>query len=385
MPRLLIIDSNVDPASPSMRGWIAAFEEIAPLFDEVEVWATQCSLADHPKVKWVPFKVVKPWVLQAFVFKREVRRRMSQRSVWPPEDTVVQVTGFYLLDADIRFIHFSNILFGEEMQKRPETLKPSWVRRLLLKGAVRDEWQVLKKGRTGNWWAVSRKLGQRLHQWDQSKGQLYLTPNSYDPARFNHHNRDQFRDQAREKYGFAAHEKVFVFSAFAHFERKGLLQAVSAIAELRKEGLPLRLLVLGGGGNTVPAFQAKMKEQGIDNDGIVFGGMVTAIEEHLAAADALIFPSHFEAFSLAEIEAAAMGLRLYLTAHYGIEMILDDPENGRLLPWEVSGMVDVIKDDYEAGRLGTFHDEMGEALDPEHYAQHLVAGYRKVLASKEAS
>ena len=332
-----------------------------------------------------PFRDVKPWVLRALAFKLDVKRRVKQQAVWPPEDTVVQVTGFALLQADIRFIHYCNILFGEEVEKRPETLSLSWIRMILLKRAIKEERQVLESGRTGHWWAVSRRLGERLHQWDQSGGQLYLTPNSYDPTRFNHENRSQFREQARLKYGFAEDEKVLVFSAFAHFERKGLLQAVSAVAELRKEGLPLRLLVLGGPGKTVPAFQGKMKEEGIASDGIVFAGMVTGVEEHLAAADALIFTSHFEAFSLAEIEAAAMGLRLYLTAHYGIEMILEDPTNGRLLPWDVVGMVEVLKDDYQAGRLGTFHEEMGEALDPKHYAQRLVAGYRQVLAAKELS
>ena len=131
-----------------MRGWLGAFDEIAELFDEVEIWATRCSLTDHPKVTWVPFRDVKPWVLRALAFKLDVKRRVKQQAVWPPEDTVVQVTGFALLQADIRFIHYCNILFGEEVEKRPETLSLSWIRMILLKRAIKEERPVRPLSRT---------------------------------------------------------------------------------------------------------------------------------------------------------------------------------------------------------------------------------------------
>lgn len=367
-----------------MRGWIAAFPQISEVFDEIEIWATQCCLADHAKVTWVPFRQVKPWPLQALVFRSEVRKRIKSQPSWPPQGVIVQITGFGIPEADIRFIHFSNLLFREEMAKRPHTLKPCWWRLVLLKRSANEERQVLRHGKTGFFWAVSRRLGERLQKMDQSGGKLYLTPNSFDPKRFNFERRRQGRQTAREQYGFKEDEKVLVFSAYAHFERKGLLQAASAVASLREEGLPLRLLVLGGTTATLASFRRKLQVEEISEEGIVFAGLVEEIEKHLAAADALICPSHFEAFSLAEIESAAMGLRLYLTDHYGIEMILDDPTNGRLLPWEVSGMVEVLREDIETGRMGTFHTELGEALNPADYAQRLVAGYRDVLASKES-
>ena len=51
---------------------------------------------------------------------------------------------------------------------------------------------------------------------------------------------------------------------------------------------------------------------------------------------------------------------MYLTPHYGHEMILREPDNGRLLPWEPDGMAAVIGDDMREGRFGNFHTELGE-------------------------
>jgi glycosyltransferase involved in cell wall biosynthesis len=114
----------------------------------------------------------------------------------------------------------------------------------------------------------------------------------------------------------------------------------------------------------------------------VFAGLVGSIERHLVAADGFLFPSHFEAFALAEIEAAALGLRLYLTPHYGSEMILRDPENGRVLPWDVDGIASVLDDEICKGRLGVIHHQLGEALSPEAYAQSLRSLYLGAIERK---
>ena len=381
MKRLIVIDPNVVAESPTMRSWITSLEHFAPLFSEIEVWATRCEVANHPKVKWVSFSQVKPWTLQAHLFRMQVKRKVASYATWPPVGTIVHVSGFFVKKADIRFLHFSNTIFAEEIAKRKETLKLSYVRNILLKLAIKEEQAVANTpDNTKHWWVVSRKLGEKIHtQLGQNTGALEIIPNAYDSEKFSPKVRAQYREVMREKYGFTKHEKVFVFSAFAHFERKGLLQAVEAIARAREEGAPFRLLVLGGKGQTVSHFRSKVKALGLEDEFCVYTGLVTEIEQHLSAAEALIFPSHFEAFSLAEIEAGALGLRLYLTEHYGAEMILSDPENGRWLPWAAKGMSKVLLEDWKEGRLGTFHTDVGEAIPKDLYAETLTAHYKAVL------
>lgn len=380
--RLIVIDPNIIMESPTMRSWITSLESFAPLFSEIEVWATQCEVADHPKVKWVSFKKVKPWALQAMVFSREVSRRINKAEVWPPENTIVHTSGFYATKADIRFLHFSNTVFAEEVAKRQETLKLSFLRRLLVNQAIKEEKKVANTPEsTKHWWVVSRKLGGKIHrELGHGTGSLSIIPNAYNPKRFSSKVREQYRETMREQYGFSSKEIVFAFSSFAHFERKGLLQAIEAVELARKEGAPFRVLVLGGSGQTVTDFRKKVMSKGLNDDFAVYAGLVSEIEQHLSATEALLFPSHFEAFSLAEIEAGALGLRLYLTAHYGAEMILRDPDNGRWLPWDTTGMKEVLLQDWKEGKLGTFHNEVGEAIPEELYAENLTNHYKEVLS-----
>lgn len=379
--KLLIIDPNVTLESPTMRSWITSLDSFAPLFSEIEVWATQCEVAEQPKIKWIPFRKVKPWALQAIFFREQVKSRIAKQEAWPPHNTIVHTSGYFARKTDIRFLHFSNIIFAEELKKREDILKLSPLRRFLMYLSIREETAVANiPNSTKHWWVVSRKLGEKIHrEVGQGEGTLSIIPNAYDRERFSLPIREQYRQVMRGKYGFADNEIVFIFSAFAHFERKGLLQAVEAVALARAEGAPFRLLVLGGKGATVSEFRKKVKARRINDDFCVYTGLVDKIEQHLSSAEALLFPSHFEAFSLAEIEAGALGLRLYLTEHYGAEMILRDPENGRWLPWSPQGMKEILIEDWKENRLGTFHTQVGEAIPKDVYAETLTRHYQDVI------
>lgn len=379
--KLLVIDPNVVSGSPSMRAWLDAFPTFCDLFEEVEVWACHCALDGHPKVRWVKFSERFPvWTLHALDFQWQVRRRMKKSP--PRADTLVQVTGSYSETADIRYVHFWNSAFREEIAKRPETLSIGRLKRAALDWNCRNEQGIASDAEaTRWWWVVSQSIAERI-ALEAKGGEFRILPNQYDPARFCHETRVEWREMMREHYGFEQDEHVLVFSAFGQFERKGLAQAVEAISLLRKRGFRIRLLVLGGNTATLESFRKNLKAKGICDEGCLFAGLVERIERHLSAADGLFFPSHFEAFSLAEIEAAALGLRLYLTKHYGIEMILNDPVNGRLLPWDFQGMADVIQDDLEGGRLGRTHHDTGRALTPEMYRQSLRGLYLEAIQAK---
>lgn len=379
--KLIVIDPNVTKASPTMRAWLGALPASVDLFDQVEIWSTECELPGGDTVRHVPFPQRFPiWALHSMDYQFRVCRALRDLDLGP--DTLVQVTGCYAPKADIRFIHFWNRALLEEATKRPESLRFSWKHRPLIRKAAREERIVSETpGATKFWWVVSRSLADRIAS-EKPSGEFRIIPNQYDPKRFHSAVRDECRTVMRQQYGFVADEFVLAFSAFGHFERKGLTQAVQTITELRKRGHAVKLLVLGGTEKTVTAFKSKLALTGITSDGVHFAGMVDPIERHLAAADGFFFPSHFEAFSLAEIEAAALGLRLYLTPHYGHEMILREPENGRLLPWNTSGMADAIEADIQTGRLGTSHRQMGEALTPETYAIRLRELYQEAIHTK---
>ena len=380
--KLLVIDPYVTASTPTMRSWLGAFPQFEDLFTSIEIWASKCDLEETGKVTWRRFPQRFPmWSLHALDFQRRVFAKMKNTVGTP--DTLVFTTGCNAPVADIRYIHYWNTAMLEEQRKRPDSFKLRTHHKLVAKAVAGTERETVgNPSSTGWWWSVSRSISERI-KGEGAGGEFRTLPNPYDPARFNPSTRILWRDTMRSHWGIGDGEIVFVFSSFGHFERKGLPQAAETLTLLQKEGHPVRFLVLGGSPASIRRFKSHARSSDAIDLGIcIFAGIVTDIERHLSAGDALIFPSHFEAFSLSEIEAAALGLRLYLTPHYGSEMILREPENGRLLPWDTFGMADAISRDIVDGRLSKTHSQMGEAIDADRYAEQVRHLFLEAIDAK---
>lgn len=383
MKRLLVIDSSVSSRSPAMRAWLDVAKEILPQrFDEVEIWGFDCDL----KESWVKWKKIRPvtrrWSIQSVFYDMVVKWLFVRLPSDYLSETLIQCTGTHLTKVDIRFIHFWNTAYAEAAAARPEFLKLPLKDRVFGLFTTWAESSALVPGNTAQWWCVSRGIAAPIIRDADQPPTMRFLPNSYNPVRFSHEVRERWYVETRRSYGFTSDEIVFGFSAFGHFERKGLRQAAQTVAMLRKLEHPVRLLVLGGTPATIRSFMRKMRQMQIDLSGVVFAGLVVEMEKHLSGADAFFMPSHFEAFSLAEIEAAALGLRLYVTPHPGHEMILKEGVNGRLLPWEPEGMAQILIDEILTGNLRKTHHEMGEALIPESYATTLAMLYDDAISRK---
>jgi Glycosyltransferase len=383
MKRLLVIDSLVSPRSPAMRGWLKAAPEVLPQrFDEVEIWGFGCDLT-APWVRWQKVRPVSSrWAIQSLFYERAIRHMIMKLPRSYCDETLIQCTGTHLPKVDIRFIHFWNNAFAAAAASRPHFLKLPLKDKIFGPGIMKAEAEALRPGNTGEWWCVSRGIAAPIVQNSPSPPIIRLLPNTYDPVRFNHSTRNKWHEAMRTDLNFSKEDIVLGFSAFGHFERKGLRQAVQVIEMLRNSGFPVKLLVLGGDTRAIRTFRTTMQACGISLDGIHFAGLVTTMEKYLSAADAFFMPSHFEAFSLAEIEAAALGLRLYLTAHPGHEMILRENNNGRLLPWEPEGMAEIIRQEIQTGIIGIPHYELGEALTADSYARTMGSHYDAAISRK---
>jgi glycosyltransferase involved in cell wall biosynthesis len=362
-----------------MRAWVGSFPVIRDLFDTVEIWASECDLPEGDGVIWkrVPQRLP-TWTLHARDYQRRVIAMAHALS--PGGDQIVQVTGCVVPAADIRYIHFWNNALLEEHASRRETFPLPITKKLPALLAARDERAAIESAvASDSWWVVSRSLAEKINE-SGAAGHFDVLPNQYDPQRFNPTVRTEWRERMRGEYGFQPDERILAFSAFGHFERKGLRQAVEAVELLRRMGHPVRLLILGGMPSTVERFRKTITPT--QKDSCIFAGLVDSIERHLVAADGFLFPSHFEAFSLAEIEAAALGLRLYLTPHYGSEMILREPDNGRLLPWDSAGMAEVVAKDLANGSLGQVHAVTAEAISKKEYGERLRSLYQESILRK---
>jgi UDP-glucose:(heptosyl)LPS alpha-1,3-glucosyltransferase len=134
---------------------------------------------------------------------------------------------------------------------------------------------------------------------------------------------------------------VAVFSG-GEWSRKGLETAIRAIALL-----PDAKLFVAGDDPDRGRFEELARSVGAAHR-IRFGGFRHDIPTALAAGDVFLFPSHYEAFSLATIEAAACGLPIVATRINGTEDFIEPGRTGFFVdsdPQGIAGQLAILFED----------------------------------------
>jgi glycosyltransferase involved in cell wall biosynthesis len=155
-------------------------------------------------------------------------------------------------------------------------------------------------------------------------GKIAIIPNPVDTGLFR--KPDDFSgDAMRLALGCTANDLLLCFCALGNFERKGLRYALEALAELGAS--KARLVVVGGSPGEIGEFE-KLCRQMQAGSQVSFVGMQQDIRPYLWSSDAFLFPSSYEAFPLACLQAAAAGLPLIATRVYGVDELMIHNETG---------------------------------------------------------
>lgn len=164
-----------------------------------------------------------------------------------------------------------------------------------------------------------------------------------DANRFSPPNAERKR-RLREQLGLADRPQVAFVGALGD-RRKGFDILFSAWSSLcRQPTWDCDLLVVGQGAE-LPVWQKRAREQGIDAR-IRFLGFRKDVPDVLAACDALVAPTRYEAYGLGVQEALCTGLPAVVSATAGVaerypaplaELLLDDPENAEALEASLLG------------------------------------------------
>jgi glycosyltransferase involved in cell wall biosynthesis len=139
----------------------------------------------------------------------------------------------------------------------------------------------------------------------------------------------------RSQLGVSEDELVAVFVG-GDWHRKGLAHAIEGIADA--DGWILTVLGAGDQGE----FAALAAGRGAA-DRVRFVGKVAEPIPYYLAADALVAPSHYEAFSLAAIEGAAAGLPLIVPRMNGSEELVDHGVNGWFTPRDGAAIAERLR------------------------------------------
>lgn len=173
--------------------------------------------------------------------------------------------------------------------------------------------------------ATSNGIGRELlGLYPQLQGKLGLVPNGFDPA-FRHPATAAQRARLRKRLGLKSGQKALLFIG-KEFHRKGLEPILRSLPLLPAS---VQLWVIGQNVDVIPAshFEGLVDELGL-RDRVRFWGHQRDLLGFYQAADALVFPTLYEAFAMVSIEALACGLPLLATQANGTEDLIVEGRNG---------------------------------------------------------
>jgi UDP-glucose:(heptosyl)LPS alpha-1,3-glucosyltransferase len=164
-----------------------------------------------------------------------------------------------------------------------------------------------------------------IRHFEVPESRIFVIHNGVNLARFPMENKEEARNRFRRRFGIGEEETAFLFVG-SGFARKGVGALVRASRRLVENGRPFRV-VIAGKGNPGPY----LREAGAARDRLVFCGPVKGIEEYFLGADVFVFPTVYDPFSNACLEAMASGLPVITSAGNGASEILQDGRSGFVL------------------------------------------------------
>ena len=186
------------------------------------------------------------------------------------------------------------------------------------------------------------------------------------------------RAAQREHLGFAANELVVGMCAVFRPE-KNHLQLVEAIAALRGRGIVARALLIGDG-EMRPAIEARARELGVA-DAVRITGFQTDVRPFLAAVDvAVLCSTAVETFSLAALEAMALGNPVVLSEIGGAAEMVFPGYNGFLFPaGDTAALVENLAVFAEPGKAASMGSNARAVVETRFSEAIMVDRYQKTL------
>jgi glycosyltransferase involved in cell wall biosynthesis len=191
------------------------------------------------------------------------------------------------------------------------------------------------------------------------------------------------RRRVRVALGFADDDYVIGLSAVLRPE-KNHLQLVDAIAALRRRGVRARALMIGDGPMR-GAVEERARRLGVAAD-IAITGFQQEVRPFVAACDTVALTSFTEAFSLAGIEAMALGKPVVHSEVGGAAEMIRPGRNGFLYPvGDTGALVErlaTLADPAMRGRMGA---RAREAVEAQFSEAAMVDRYEKLLIELETT
>ena len=298
----------------------AAAEVLTRLAPDVDLRVVS-SVCELPGVRHTPVLMAlpnAPTIVRTTLFARAAARAAERLG-----SDVVQSIGAAARDADLITAQFCQAAFTARFGglRGGGAVRRIW-QRAVQSRFVATERHAYRAARLRRVIAVSTGVGRELQEfYGVPAERVTVIPNGVDHAVF-HPVDSSARLALRRQLGLPVDRCLALFVG-GDWERKGVRDAISAVA-----GLPDVTFVVVGNGDE-GAMRAHAARVGAEAN-VCFAGASRTPEQWYQAADLLLFPSRYEAFSLVTLEAAGCGLPIVAHSINGTEDLIRPGENGLL-------------------------------------------------------
>ena len=152
---------------------------------------------------------------------------------------------------------------------------------------------------------------------------IHVVYNGVDAAAFPLADRERLRGELATQYGLK--DELRILYVGTGFARKGVPALIRATGELQ---IPFRLFVVGKG--RTRALEREARRLGIAGR-VVFTGPVREVERFYLACDLFVFPTLYDPFSNATLEAMACALPVITSRFNGVAELIEEGKSGFVL------------------------------------------------------
>ena len=233
-------------------------------------------------------------------------------------------------------------------------------------GGVHDAWRGAD--------ALTRVNRRDIPLLEEFNRRVFHVPNGYDERRF----RPLDRTEARRKLSLPEEGEI-LFSLGGLVERKGFHHLVEAMAHVVKEKGDVRLYI-GGRGEMRERLLSRIKELRLEEHVHLLGYVEDKeLPLWMNSSDLFVFPSLYESFGIAVLQALACGTPAVATINGGSEEVITSPEQGILLPpgkpKELArGIIEALEREWNRARIR----KSVEDLTWKKVAERYVEVYQKI-------
>jgi UDP-glucose:(heptosyl)LPS alpha-1,3-glucosyltransferase len=336
-----IVAHDIGPVGGMERQLVQLISGLRRLGHPVTVIARVCDLPPDVEVTFHrvpgpgrPFLIAYPWFLLAGSLATRRRRR-----------GVVQATGAIVLDqVDTIAVHYCH-QSGIATPSRATWLTRLYIAAVTILNRV-SERLCYTIQRDATFVCVSDGVAEEIRSHFPAAADRVITiHNGVDTEAFAPGSRAEEAAALRVQMGIGGERLTAAFVG-SEWERKGLEPAIRALAQAPQWDL----LVAGGGDRE--RYERLAAELGVAAR-VHWLGVTRDVPLALAAADALVFPSAYEAFPLVALEAAASGLPILATPVNGVRELIVDGESGFLIepdPTSIASRLSELAEDAELRR-----------------------------------